>query len=177
MSEPMKYDGGKLRWDLLPLPLIEKVVEVYTFGAQKYAANTWQNLEDGYNRYKAALLRHLTAHDKGETIDPESNLPHLAHVAWNAIALMHFALERSEDLEPPTEVLGTPIEFKFHEGELVTPRINPGSGAYKVVSRKYHASGKAAYFCKEIGWMTGNELLRYDPSGEYKQEDQQTTKA
>lgn len=96
MSEGRKDDDGKLRWDLLPLHLIEKVVEVYTFGAQKYAPNSWQNLEDGYNRYKAAMLRHLTAHEKGETIDTDSKLPHLAHVAWNAIALMHFSMkERS----------------------------------------------------------------------------------
>jgi hypothetical protein len=88
--EGIKYDGGKLRWDLLPLHLVEKVVEVYTFGSQKYADNTWQNLDEGYNRYKAALFRHLVAHEKGETVDPESKLPHLAHVAWNAIALLHF---------------------------------------------------------------------------------------
>lgn len=91
--EGKKYDQGKLRWDLLPLHLIEKVVEVYTFGAQKYAPNTWQNLSDGYNRYKAALFRHLVAHEKGETIDTDSKLPHLAHVAWNAIALIHFGIE------------------------------------------------------------------------------------
>lgn len=96
MSEGRKDDDGKLRWDLLPLHLIEKVVEVYTFGAQKYAPNSWQNLEDGYNRYKAAMLRHLTAHEKGEVIDSDSKLPHLVHVAWNAIALMHFGMkERS----------------------------------------------------------------------------------
>lgn len=112
MSAGRKDDGGKLRWDLLPLHLIEKVVEVYTFGAQKYAPNSWQNLEDGYNRYKAALLRHLTAHEKGETIDPESKLPHLAHCAWNAIAMMHFGnLERpTEVLDGPTDVIEPPIE-------------------------------------------------------------------
>ena len=89
--EGLKYDSGKLRWDLLPLDQVEKIVEVYTFGATKYADNSWQNLTNGYNRYKAALMRHLVAHEKGETTDPESKLPHLAHVAWNAIALMYFA--------------------------------------------------------------------------------------
>ena len=83
----------KLRWELLPLDLVEQVVAVYTFGAEKYAENSWQNLPDGYRRYKAALLRHLTAYDKGEVLDPESNLPHLAHAAWNALALLHFTKE------------------------------------------------------------------------------------
>lgn len=31
--EGLKYDNGKLRWDLLPLDQVEKIVEVYTFGA------------------------------------------------------------------------------------------------------------------------------------------------
>lgn len=90
------FKDGKLRWDLLPLDLIEKIVEVYHFGAQKYAPNTWKQLEDGENRYRAALLRHLTAHQKGELRDPESDLLHMQHVCWNAIALLHFALEKEK---------------------------------------------------------------------------------
>lgn len=93
MSEGRKDDEGKLRWDLLPLNLIEKVVEVYTFGVTKYEANTWQNLKDGYNRCKAAMFRHLVAHERGETVDDESGLPALAHMVWNAIAMMHFAMK------------------------------------------------------------------------------------
>ena len=81
----------KLRWELLPLPLVEDIVKVYTFGAKKYAPNSWQNLDDGYNRYKAALFRHIVAYEKGETLDKESNLPHLAHAAWNAIAMLYFS--------------------------------------------------------------------------------------
>lgn len=30
------YKDDKLRWDLLPLDLIEEVVKVYHFGAKKY---------------------------------------------------------------------------------------------------------------------------------------------
>ena len=69
------------------------MVEIYTFGAEKYGPNTWQNLEDGYNRYKAAMFRHLVAHERGETVDDESGLPALAHMVWNAIAMMHFAMK------------------------------------------------------------------------------------
>ena len=84
---------GKLRWDLLPLDLIEKIVEVYDFGAQKYAPNSWKGLENGEERYRAALMRHLTAHFKGELRDEESGLLHAAHLAWNAIAMLYFAIE------------------------------------------------------------------------------------
>lgn len=42
MEESIKNDfkDDKLRWDLLPLELIEEVVKVYHFGAKKYAPNS-----------------------------------------------------------------------------------------------------------------------------------------
>ena len=87
----------KLRWELLPLSLIEWIVKVYTFGANKYSANSWQKLDDGYDRYKAALFRHIVLHEQGERFDRESGLPHLAHAAWNAIAMLHFGLKDMKD--------------------------------------------------------------------------------
>ncbi len=90
-TDSKKYDQGKLRWDLLPLNLIEKVVEIYTFGAEKYGANTWQNLKDGYNRYKAAMFRHLMEFEKGNVIDDESGKEHLAHMVWNSIAMLYMS--------------------------------------------------------------------------------------
>lgn len=103
MKEGKKNDklDGKLRWELLPLPLIEEIVKVYTFGATKYDDNSWQTLPNGENRYKAAMLRHLVAYDKGEVNDPESGINHLAHVAWNAIAMLHLSLkEHTKNKEP-----------------------------------------------------------------------------
>lgn len=94
MKKGLKHDKGKLRWDLLPLGLVEWLVKVYTFGANKYKPNTWQHVSNGYDRYKAAMMRHLTAHEKGETFDPESGLPHLAHMAWNAMAVLYFGLNK-----------------------------------------------------------------------------------
>lgn len=81
----------KLMWELLPLEDIEDVVKVYTEGANKYGVNTWQNLENGYNRYKAALFRHLLEYEKGNEFDEETGCRHLAQVVWNAIALLHIS--------------------------------------------------------------------------------------
>ena len=89
IKESLKYDNEKLRWDLLPLEDIEDVVRVYTEGVKKYAPNSWQNLPDGYNRYKAAMFRHLLEYEKGNTIDEETGCKHLAQVVWNAIAMLH----------------------------------------------------------------------------------------
>lgn len=79
---------GKPRWELIPLDAVEEIVKVYTMGADKYAPNAWKGIPDAYDRYKAALLRHITAYDRGERLDKESGLSHLAHAAWNAIAIL-----------------------------------------------------------------------------------------
>jgi hypothetical protein len=83
----MKFDGGKPKMDLVfdgvPNALLA-LGEVLTFGAQKYEAHSWRGVPDGKARYKAALIRHLIAHAKGEKLDPESGLPHLAHALCNA---------------------------------------------------------------------------------------------
>lgn len=66
MNKGMKNDfkDDKLRWDLLPLKEIEDIVKVYTEGAKKYSDNSWQLLDNGYDRYKAALFRHLVLFEK-----------------------------------------------------------------------------------------------------------------
>ena len=102
MTESKKNDrqDHKLMWELLPLldkEDIEEVVKVYTRGAEKYAPNNWQNLPDGYNRYKAALFRHLVEHEKGNWIDEETGCIHLAQVVWNAIAMLHIEKAKRND--------------------------------------------------------------------------------
>lgn len=88
MGPGLKYDTGKLRWDLLPLDCIEDVVKILTFGSEKYGPNNWQQVEDAEDRYFAALMRHLAASRTGEKTDPESGLSHLSHVACNIVFLM-----------------------------------------------------------------------------------------
>lgn len=83
-----KFDGGKDRWDLIPMEAVEQLVRVFTFGAEKYGPNNWQNLSDFRNRFFGAMMRHKMLADKGETFDPESGLMHSAQVAWNALVLL-----------------------------------------------------------------------------------------
>lgn len=92
MGEGHKNDfkDSKLRWDLLPLEEIEDIVKVYTAGAKKYGDDDWKNLDNGYQRYKAAMLRHLVEYEKGNKTDTDTGCHHLAQVAWNAIALLYY---------------------------------------------------------------------------------------
>lgn len=90
-QESKKHDFGKLRWDLLPLEAPEAIVKVLTYGAEKYGADTWQDLPNGKDRYFAALMRHLVAWRRGEAHDAESGLPHIDHVLCNAAFLKHIS--------------------------------------------------------------------------------------
>ena len=90
------FKDDKLRWDLLPLEEIEDIVKVYHQGAKKYADNSWQNLDNGYQRYKAAMFRHLIEYEKGNDIDEETGCRHLAQVAWNAIAMLYFSKHKED---------------------------------------------------------------------------------
>lgn len=91
-SKSVKNDiiDDKLRWDLLPMEEIEDIVRVYHAGAKKYGPNNWQNLDNGIERYRAAIFRHLMEYMKGERIDSDTGCFHLAQCAWNCIAMLWY---------------------------------------------------------------------------------------
>ena len=74
-----KFDGGKLQYGLLPPLALKAVVDVLTFGAEKYEPDNWKHVPDAKRRYFDAAQRHLWAWKEGEQIDPESGKHHLAH--------------------------------------------------------------------------------------------------
>lgn len=90
-----KWDGGKLRWDLVPWEAFETIVERFTHGAAKYGDNNWQSVDDAEKRYFSALMRHLIAHQKGELYDPDfpGNL-HISAACWNALVLVYLTMQR-----------------------------------------------------------------------------------
>jgi hypothetical protein len=92
----LKYDTGKVRWDLIPLDCTEGVAKVLTFGAAKYSDNSWQNLESAEDRYYAAMMRHFIAMRRGEYLDSESGLPHKFHFLTNAYFLTWLNTEEGE---------------------------------------------------------------------------------
>lgn len=74
-----KFDGGKLQYGLFPPLALKTVVDVLTFGAEKYEPDNWKHVPDAKRRYFDAAQRHLWAWKEGEQIDPESGKHHLAH--------------------------------------------------------------------------------------------------
>lgn len=94
-----KDDSVKPRTDLVLggfSRALWEVSNVGTFGANKYTDNGWQEVPNGIERYLNALLRHYFKYRMGEVYDPESKLPHLSHLAWNALAVLELYRREGE---------------------------------------------------------------------------------
>lgn len=94
-EEGRKDDEGKLRYDLLPVGPLETLVAVYNFGAKRYSDNNWRK-GISWGRIFGAINRHLWAFWRGEDLDKESGLPHLAHAAWGCLTLMEYMKNRPD---------------------------------------------------------------------------------
>lgn len=83
------------KFSLIPVEALEIMARLYGFGAEKYAAHNWRK---GYEWSKSydSLQRHANAFWRGEDIDAETGLPHLAGVAFHAFTLMIFMEEHPE---------------------------------------------------------------------------------
>ena len=76
---------------------LQTVVDVGTYGAKKYTRGSWAMVPEGSQRYTDAMMRHLLAMDVDpDGLDKETGLPHLAHVAWNALAVLELQARRKE---------------------------------------------------------------------------------
>ena len=84
-----KADAGKLRMELIPPSAFIALAEVLTYGAEKYSANSWREVEP--ERYKGALMRHFVEYlINNESVDEESGISHIRHVLCNAAFLVEF---------------------------------------------------------------------------------------
>ena len=119
---------GKLRWELLPLELIEDLVKVYDKGAKKYFVESWKQIDDGKNRCKGALLRHLLESETKD-FDDETGCYHLAQVAWNALTMLWF---RKQELKKETSNID---EFVKYSKETFGDLNHMNTDAVRVVGK------------------------------------------
>lgn len=97
-KEGLKFDQEKMRYDLVPFRGMDDVVRVLTYGANKYSADNWRNVDHAEERYPAAALRHISAYLQGEEHDPESKLPHLAHAICSLLFVLTLDQETTDEL-------------------------------------------------------------------------------
>lgn len=87
--EGVKFDQEKPDMSLMSTKALTEISRALTFGAQKYSRHNWRN---GYqwSRMIAAAMRHITAFNDGEDIDPESGISHLAHAGTCIMMLLEW---------------------------------------------------------------------------------------
>ena len=101
VEQGRKFDGGKLRYDLLPVHALEEVARVMTLGAEKYDPENWKRVPEGRRRYTAAAFRHIEAWRKGEIID-EIGTHHIANAISNLMFILEKELQGLEDVSEQT---------------------------------------------------------------------------
>jgi len=96
MTERLKNDHGKPRFDLIDPQFELDLATVLAHGASKYKAGSWKQVE--IDAYFGAIRRHINAINRGEYLDPDSGLPHTAHISANAMFISYLA--RVEAVNP-----------------------------------------------------------------------------
>jgi hypothetical protein len=92
----IRYDSGKADWSLMPWEAVEEINKVLEFGAKKYAKHNWQQGEGfSYTRVLNSLLRHVFSYMRGEDLDPESGLSHMAHAGCNVLFILYYIKNKS----------------------------------------------------------------------------------
>lgn len=96
-----KLDAGKSPvyqgcFQYFPLAL-EAVARVSEKGAKKYSWKGWETVPDGINRYSNALGRHISK-ETFEYLDPDTEEPHAAQIAWNALARLELILREQNSI-------------------------------------------------------------------------------
>ena len=93
--QDMHRDAGKPPIGLIsPLALVEEA-KVMAHGAKKYAEHRWRG-GISWQGVLNSLARHWVAYNRGETLDPESGLSHMAHVRCDAGFLLEYEVTHPE---------------------------------------------------------------------------------
>lgn len=88
---------GKPQYSLIDYQCLEPMVRVLEFGALKYSRNNWKKGMP-ISTILDSLIRHVTALNNGEFIDPESGLSHIGHIQCNAMFLANPNNIQSEEV-------------------------------------------------------------------------------
>ncbi len=100
-NEPgAKLDSGKSLPHLVLSEFslaLDKVVEVGTYGANKYTPRGWVSVPNGVDRYTEAASRHMLAMWQGEVInEKDGGLEHEAQFIWNLLAAYELKLRKEK---------------------------------------------------------------------------------
>jgi hypothetical protein len=100
-----RFNDDKPDFSLIPLVTMEDEARVWMYGKNKYAAWNWAK-GMAWSVPLACLMRHMAAWQRGEEVDAESGLPHLAHAMCNLRMLTLYAKTYPAGDDRPKEWLG-----------------------------------------------------------------------
>lgn len=95
LARARRYNSGKNNLQLVPAYALEQIGWVMTKGALKYGPWNWQKGMP-WSEVEASLQRHLALYKSGEDYDKESGMPHMAHVAVNAMFILEYMISKPE---------------------------------------------------------------------------------
>jgi len=87
-NQQIKADQGKPRISLVPMEILTAVARVREYGVAKYGEKeSWMDVSP--ERYRDAMLRHMIEYiNNPDSVDSESGLPSLWHIACNVVFLI-----------------------------------------------------------------------------------------
>ena len=96
-----KYDSGKSMVGTLcrvfPRALLG-IGQCIEFGTRKYPKpDNWKLVDGAFTRYQDSMMRHYLKFLAGQEKDSETNLLHLKHMVWNALAILELYLMDHND--------------------------------------------------------------------------------
>ena len=158
MSEQgRKYDGGKLRYDLIPVLALEETARVVTKGAEKYDDENWKLVPEGRRRYLAAAMRHIQQWRKGEIYDEEMGTHHIANAISNLMFILEKELQGWKDISEQQDI--SQEELKDYIGFCVDRNM---------FDKQQELESKLWYPPVEKG---ENPWIEYDGSGQPVEDD------
>ena len=96
-----RKNEGKPKLSFIPYEAQKQEALVWEFGARKYSRDNWKKGLP-FLSVIDSILRHAAAYAAGETNDPESGLPHMAHIRCNTSMLLEYELTHKELDDRPT---------------------------------------------------------------------------
>ena len=179
MSEQgRKFDGGKLRYDLIPVLALEETARVVTKGAEKYDDENWKLVPEGRRRYLAAAMRHIQQWRKGEIYDDEMGTHHIANAISNLMFILEKELQGWEDVPEQQDIsqeelkdyIGFCVDRNMFdkqqelESKLWYPPVKEGGNPWIE-----HTTDKAPTGINTVEWLLKSERdqERYDSGWDF----------
>jgi hypothetical protein len=141
----LRFNKGKLRYDLVEPHAFADFVQVLTDGANKYFDRNWEN-GLSWTSVLASLKRHIAAIEKGEDYDKESGFLHIAHAACNVHFLNAFYYIFPQGDDRPKRYLSLPKIGIDIDGILAD-----WTGAWNKIYPDVLATPSSWFFDRKVG--------------------------